>query len=409
MTDFRLAARLAPGLRTATSFPGRIAIYFAAVFLIYGVHISYLPVWLEARGLGPEQIGLLIALPIVLRVVLTPWIAAYADRTGSHRTLVVWMSVAGLVLLLAVWASPSYGWLLVTVVPFSIVVVSVLPLTDAIAVAGVRAAGHDYGRMRLWGSLTFLIATLVAGAATDAYGTAAIMWVLTAACATTAVAALMLPQAPAYTVPASEQETARGRPDRGIVRTLMLEPQFVAFILAVGLIQGSHAAFYTFGALHLGAQGVSGTAFGTLWAVSIVAEMALFAWSAPYVARVGPTALLALGGGAAILRWATMSLDPSYGVVLGLQALHALTYGATHLGAIHFIARAVPGRGAGTAQALYSAIGNGLMTALATYLAGQVYPRLAGDTFLVMGAVALAGTAAAAYLHATWDRRPLVP
>lgn len=387
-----------------TYFPERISLYFGAIFLIYGVHITYFPVWLASRGLAPEQIGLLTALPIVLRSLMTPAIAAHADATGRHRIIVVALSFASSILAVGVWASPSFPWLIVTVVPFAIAMVTVLPLVDTLAVFGVREGGYDYGRMRLWGSVTFLVATLAAGGLYDLYGASSIMWALVTASALSAVAAVLLPRPP----PAiTAKETPRVS-ESGIVRRLLAMPVFGLFILAVGAIQSSHAAFYTFGALHLQGQGVSGTAFGSLWAVAIVAETALFAWSAPFVTRFGPVNLLMIGGVAAVLRWMMMSLDPPYTAIVMLQALHALTYGATHLGAIHFIARAVPTQGAGTAQALYSAIGNGLATAFATFVAGQVYPVLSGYTYLVMGLIAMTGLAAAVGLSKLWDREPLI-
>ena len=396
----------------ALTFPQRIALFFGAVFLVFGVHITYFPLWLASRGLSEAEIGLLTALPILVRVFSTPWMAAWADRDGVHRAMVVWLAAVSVALVLGVWASSGFFWLLITVVAYSVAIVTVLPLVDTLAVSGVRDNGHDYGQMRLWGSATFLVATLATGALFDLYGPPAIIAMLVGSTVATAATAFLLP-APAGLTRAQLQVaqplmSRAPRADRRGVRRLMSLPVFALFIVAVGAIQASHAAFYTFGALHLKGQGVSGTAFGTLWAVAILAEIAVFARSAPFVARIGPIPLLVLGGVAAILRWATMSFDPPYAVLLVLQALHALTYGATHLGAIHFIAKAVPQKGSGTAQALYSAIGNGLATAGATYVAGLVYPGLGADTFIVMGLIAATGTAAAVYVHRAWDGKPLM-
>ncbi len=411
-------------------FPERIALYFGAIFLVYGIHLTYFPVWLAWRGLTPEQIGIVTALPILLRVVLTPIIGVYADRTGRHRTIIIVLSVIASVMAVGAWLAPDTPWLVVTAVPFAVFMVSVLPLVDTVAVAGVRAAGHDYGRMRLWGSLTFLLATLIAGAMLDAFGAGSIIWGIVAATLATACVAFFLPQPTAAlhgTVSSPLPIEPTGPPlappvgplrenlgnatavtDSGYVGRLLRLPIFLAFILAVGAVQGSHAALYAFGALHLQGQGVSGRAFGTLWVIAILAETALFAWSAPFVARFGAVRLLILGGVAAVFRWGVMSVDPSYAIVFALQALHALTFGATHLGAMHFIAKAVPGRGAGTAQALHAAIGNGLIMAAAIYATGYIYPRLGGSTYLVMGGLALAGTAAAVYVHKTWDGRAIL-
>lgn len=387
-------------------FAERMALYFSALFLIYGVHISYFPVWLHWRGLSPQDIGLITALPIFARTVLTPWIAAHADTRSNHRTMIIALSGLSAGLAIVVSQCASFWPIALVAVPFSIVISTIMPLTETLAVAGVRGAGHDYGRMRLWGSLMFLVTTVLTGILIDAYGAPITVTVLIAASLATFAAALVLPKPPPVSLEANA--TSDSQTESGLVRTLLSQPVFVIFLFCVGAVMGSHATFYTFGALHLKSQGISGAAFGALWVISIAAEMALLAYSAPLVARFGAVRLLIAGAAASVIRWGAMSLDPDFGVVVCLQALHALTYGATHVGAIHFIARAVPTRGAGTAQALYSAIGSGLVTGVATLMAGQLYPQLAGLTFLVMAALAGAGLAAAIAIDKAWDKGPIL-
>ena len=386
-------------------FAERMALYFGALFLIYGVHVTYFPVWLAWRGLRPEEIGLITALPIFMRTVLTPAIAAHADAQGNHRQVIIALSFASAVLALVISQCRTFWQILVAAVPFAIAIASIMPLTETLAVAGVRGAGHDYGRMRMWGSLTFLVATVAAGLLYDAYGGGAGIWGVCTAAMATAGAALLLPRPVAAAPRAGE---VGGATEAGLLTALLGTPVFVVFLLAVGAVMGSHAAFYTFGALHLKGQGISGTAFGALWGISIFAEIAVLAWSAPLIARLGPVRLLMAACVAGIVRWGAMSLDPPLAVLVVLQLLHAFTYGAAHLGAIHFIACAVPGRGAGSAQALYSAIGTGLIAGTATIAAGYLYPHLAGQTFLVMAAVSGAGLAAAIWVHKTWAGGPLL-
>jgi MFS transporter, PPP family, 3-phenylpropionic acid transporter len=234
--------------------------------------------------------------------------------------------------------------------------------------------------------------------------------VLLVATALTLAAAFALPP-PVETAPANNAPLAADADlvaESGQVLALLATPVFALFLLAVGAILGSHAAFYTFGALHLKAQGVSGTAFSALWAVAIFAEMTLLASSLPMVRRIGPARLIMLGALAAIVRWGAMSFDPWYVVVVALQVLHAFTYGAVHVGAMHFIAQAVPDRATGTGQALYSAIGSGLLTGTATLAAGHLYPHLGGQTFLAMAALAGVGLAAAIAIEKNWDGKPLL-
>ena len=402
MAELAISCRRAIRDLPSPWFAERMALYFSALFLIYGVHITYFPVWLHGRGLSAEEIGLIGAVPIFARAILSPWIAAWADTRGNHRSVIIALSLASAVLALVVSQSASFWPIAIAAVPFAIATSMIMPLTETIAVAGVRSAGHDYGRMRIGGSAMFLVTTVLTGALVDKYGPGIIVGVLIAASVATAGAALLLPRPRQSERAADATET-----ESGLVFALMTQPLFVTFLFVAGASMGSHAAFYTFGALHLRAQGMSGTAFGILWAISICAEMALLAFSGRLIAMFGPVRLLIAGAAAAVVRWGAMSLDPPFAVLAGLQALHALTYGATHVGAIHFIARAVPTRGAGAAQALYSAIGSGLVTGAATIVAGQYYPALAGHTFLLMAALAGAGLAAAIYIDKTWDKGPL--
>lgn len=387
-------------------FAERIALYFSALFLIYGVHISYFPVWLSWRGLGPEAIGTITAVPIFLRTLLTPWIGAQADARNTHRQMIIAMSFACAAFALAVSQSSGFWTVFLVSVPFAVLISSIMPLVETLAVAGVRAAGHDYGRMRLWGSAMFLVTTIVTGTLVDTAGSGIVVWVMIAAALATAGAALLLPRPDGQG--AIGANAGRPAAERGLVTALLSKPLFIAFLFTVGAVMGSHATFYTFGALHLKAQGISGTAFGALWTISIFAEMALLAFSGPLVARFGPVRLLIAGAAGGVVRWGAMSFDPPFAAVAGLQVLHALTYGATHAGAIHFIARAVPHKGAGTAQALYSAIGSGLITGAATILAGQFYPHLAGKTFLVMAALSGTGLAVAIWIERVWDKTAIL-
>lgn len=410
---------------TPAAFTLRVGLFFAALFLVYGVHMMYFPVWLASRGMTPEQIGLIIAVPIVIRAVLTPYVALQADLRSTHRDVIFGLASASALIAIGIASIPgqgaaAYPLIVATAIPFAVMMTSILPLIDTIALQGARneppqesgaqSSGRGYGRMRLWGSLSFLAATLAAGIGYDLVGPNAIMWGLIGAAFTTAAAALLLPPSrqdgPATAAPVPLAMAPTGGPP--IVRTLLKSPLFLVFMLAVGAIQASHSCFYTFGALHLEKQGVSGTGYGALWVVAILAETALFAGSATMMGRTGPIMLLVVGGCAATLRWVVMAFDPPYVGVFALQLLHALSFGATHLGAVHFISKAVPGRGAGTAQALYATVGNGLALAGSTYLAGQFYPVLAGGTYLLMGGLAIAGTVAAVHVMRRWRGEAII-
>ncbi len=376
----------------------RIGLFYAALCLVYGVHLPYLPVWLDWRGLSPGEIALVTSLPFFFRVGVTPAVAIIADRAGAHRRTIVVMAWSACVLALALSAAAGFWPILACAVLYAIATATLMPLIETIAVSGVRAAGLHYGRMRLWGSLSFLAIAFAGGAAIDAVGPGAAIWLLAGATLATAGAAHLLPLPMAYR---AEDARAPAGPFAADAKRLLRAPVFLVFLAAVGAAQGSHAFFYTFGVLHWRAEGLSSTWTGTLWAIGIFAEIALFAMPAAGLRKFGAAALLMAGAGAAAMRWTAMAFDPSLAVLIVLQLTHALTYGATHLAAIRFIVRAAPSGAAATAQALYS-LASGVALGLATLAGGWLYARFGGGGYAVMALLALAGLAASAALARMW-------
>jgi len=185
-------------------------------------------------------------------------------------------------------------------------------------------------------------------------------------------------------------------------RRLVGSPVFVAFLVAVGAAQGAHGMFYTFGALAWHAEGISSAWVGTLWAIAIAGEVALFAYSGAVVRRLGPVTLMVSATAAATARWALMSLSPPLAALIPLQTLHTLTYGGSHLAAMHFIARAVPEGAQGTAQALYATVASGVVMGCATLASGWLYARVGAHAYLAMAALAAIGFAGALFVRAHW-------
>jgi len=392
---------------TGADYGQRIALYFAAMFVIYGVLIPFLPVWLDGRGLDANEVAIVMAVPFILRLAVTPTVAIFADRLGAHRLLIIASAWAALAASLALGGMTGFWPILLIAAPLSLAAATMMPLVEAIAVKGVRLYALDYGRMRLWGSLSFVVVGLIVGALIDRSGSEAALWVMIAGTLLTVAAAHALPHAPAA---AAADETAPATPPRSVTREvlrLLRMPVFLAFLIAASAVQASHAMFYTFGALHMRDQGISGAWVGALWAIGVLAEVALFAVAGSRFRHLKPDTLLAIGAAAAILRWAVMTLDPPLALLIPLQLLHALTYGATHLGAILFVARAVPDDVSGTVQALYATFASGVAMGIATWASGPLFNAYKGGAYASMAGLAAASLAAALVIRARWNQGTL--
>lgn len=387
-----------PGRR---AFAVRVAVFFGALFLVYGIVIPYLPVWLDSRSLTAAEIGTIMSAPYLLRLAFTPGVAMVADRFGDHRVALIVLAWLALCAALALSQVTGFWPIFLLAVPFLLLTTTMMPLTETVAVSGVRAAGLDYGRMRLWGSLTFIAASFAGGAAVDEFGPGIPIYLLVAAAAATVMAAHLLPRRSSKTggakPAASHVDVAK------YAARLLASREFLVFLVAAGAIQGAHATFYTFGAVHWRAGGISTAWVGSLWAIGVIAEVLVFAYSAALGRRFGAVSLLISGGVASVVRWTIMGFDPPLEVLIPLQVLHGLTYGASHIGAIHFIGRAVPEMATGSAQAFYATIASGVAHGGAIMLSGLLYQSYGAETYFAMTALSGIGLVASIALFRMWN------
>jgi PPP family 3-phenylpropionic acid transporter len=172
----------------------------------------------------------------------------------------------------------------------------------------------------------------------------------------------------------------------------MTTPSFLLFLAAVGLIQGSHAAYYSFSILHWSALGYTATIVGFLWATGVVAEIFVLTRVRGLVRRVGPETLIVIGGAGGALRWALTGLEPPLPLLFLIQTMHALSFAAAYLGAVEYIDRSLPKRLTNTAMTLMSTTGVGAITGLATVACGYLFEaRGAGAIYALTAAMAGSG------------------
>lgn len=367
----------------------RLSLFYAAIFLVIGLLVPFWPVWLESRGMTETEIGVLLAAAMLMRAASNPLVAQAADRHGSRRRMIVILSWGALAAYGLFVPAEGFWALLAVGIVASVFFSSMLPLVETVTMAKVQGDGLDYGRMRLWGSLSFILAATLGGWALVGRPDDMVLWMVLAALALVVAAAAAMPDAK---VPAAMPR--RRAPLAGLLR----DPRFVGFLLCASLLQASHAVYYGFATLHWRAAGHSATVIGALWAEGVIAEVVLFAFSGAAVARLGPRGLLALAACAGIVRWSVLGLGTGLGALVAVQFLHAFTFGATHLATMHFIARNVAPEVAATAQSLYSSTAMGVVMGLVMMTTGWLYAAFAGGAFFAMAALSLAGGAMAAAL-----------
>lgn len=364
-------------------FARRLALVYAAFFAVVGWHLPLFSVWLSARGLDAAAIGVVLAAMQGVRAFAMPAGTRLADRYGSLRGAIVLSALASVAAIALLGSVAGFPLILAAAVTLAFVSAPVLPLTDAYGLKGLAQRARSYGPVRLWGSVAFIAANLTGGVLLTMLAPGNLIWVIFAGNCALAIATLMLAQT-RDTAPAA----AAARSGHSHLR----QPAFLAIAAAGSLIQASHATYYGFATLDWTAKGFGGVTIGVLWALGVVAEIVLFALAPRLPKSIGPVTLILIGAAGGIVRWIATALDPTTAVLFPLQFLHALSFGATHLGTMMYLSQNAPEGSRAAAQGDI-ATANSLMMAAASALAGVLYGIGGGYAYLAMAVLAATGGA----------------
>ncbi|EKK4081274.1 3-phenylpropionate MFS transporter [Cronobacter dublinensis] len=358
-----------------------LALSYFTYFFSYGIFLPFWSVWLAGVGVAPETIGLLLGSGLVARflgsLLLAPRVKDPSRLVFALRLL----ATLTLVFALGFWFGHQTAWLFVILVGFNLFFSPLVPLTDALAATWQRQITMDYGRVRLWGSLAFVIGSALTGKLVSSYDYRAILALLSLGVASMLIGMMLKPSV----MPQGEarHNEAAGWP---VWRKLVSENW--RFLACVSLLQGAHAAYYGFSAIYWQGQGYSASVVGYLWSLGVVAEIVIFALSKKLFSRFGARDLLLLSGVLGIIRWGLMGWTTALPWLIVAQILHCGSFSICHLAAMRYIA-AREGSEVIRLQSVYSAVAMGGGIAVMTVFAGFLYQYLAGGVFWVMALVAL--------------------
>jgi PPP family 3-phenylpropionic acid transporter len=360
----------------------RLAIAYVALFFLMGIHLPYWPVFLADRGMDPDRIGVLLGVGMWARLV-APFVGAWADRHGRAPRLATALAVGVLLSLAAFSFADGFVALFVLSGLLGLAFAPIMPLVDGFALSAAMRRELDYGRVRLWGSASFIVATIAGGLVLEGRSPALVLLSLqvTAFALVAATAGL---RTDAGVVPFAVREVG--------IRDVLRRPSMPTFLAAVACLQAGHAVLYGFGSKDWLGVGIAESTIGWLWAIGVIAEVVLFAFGERVVARVGSAGLLACAGIGGMLRWSLLAEVHAAVPLFGLQILHAASFAAMHLGAMSWIRSTFAGAELHRATALYVAVAGGLALGLGMPLAGVLYERWEGAAYHAMTIFAAAGT-----------------
>lgn len=371
---------------------------FFAYFSFAGLFAPWLGVWLDARGMSIVQIGLLLAVPQVMRLVGPPLWGGWADRT-QRGILLLRCSAAGALILVALLAVTGQAWEIgLALALLCFMTAGQMPIGESMAIRQVQGDPGGYGRIRIWGSTGYIVTVLGGGAVLDALGLDAWPWVMAVSLLGLFGVTLLMREEPKpgadtpLVVTDQAADKGAGRASTKIAATSgegtgttagtsilsrLREPAVLAFLVSVFCMIFAHGALYGFWSLYLERHGYSRFEIGMIWALGVVAEILLFALQRRLFDRFGAVSLLVFSFWIAALRFALMALtEAQVWVVVLTSLMHAVTFGVHHSASMALLHRLFPASQQGRAQAAFIVVGYGLGAGLGGVVAGLLWESL---------------------------------
>jgi|TARA_B110000459_G_scaffold153373_1_gene167461 PPP family 3-phenylpropionic acid transporter len=354
----------------------RLSANYTSLYFYLGIMTPFWGMWLKSKGLSPSEIGIIIALPYIMKVLIVPLISQAADRRDEYWRPLMIAVVFGTVFSTFYFFGTGFWQLFFITGAVNLFVPAITPLLETITISQVRRQDLNYGRIRSFGSIAFIGAAVILGFLLKEYSIDNVMLAIYGSMLIMIITTVALPRGNKR----RNNKDSLGSP----IGYLLKNKDFVWFLVIVGLLQMSHGVFYSMGSIYWQENGIGEDVIGLLWAVAVLSEILLFVFCDNLIRKYSVFLIFAVIGFVGTIRWAVFTFTFSLPILFGAQLLHALTFGASHLAAIHYLGSKINPSRAGTAQSLYSSLPLGLGMGVATYLGGVTYEYADGGAYLTM-------------------------
>ncbi len=403
----------------------RAALAYVAYFVAVGVQFPYLPVWYQSLGLPLGTIGLLAAIAAAVGLLAAPAWGMLADRGDGRGRALPTAALLAAVAAIGLWlagrlavgdgvpgapgavggraavgagltgAVPlgAFGLLVAAAIAVAATSNGVGPQLDARSVASLGGDRARYGRLRAWGSLSFIVTAALAGRLLDVTGPGGLFLVYVPALLATAAITQLVGPRPIRPEGAVAPAVVRPRrvailPFGPGIRELLAAPELRAYLLAAFVGWSALNATNSFLSVDLVALGASPALVGIAWAVSAGLEVPLM-WAFPRLAaRFGTEPLLVLGPIVIGVRSLACALAPSPEALVAASALQGVGFAFSFVGGVAHVARLAPRHLGATAQGVFGGATVGLGAIVGSGTAGALVGTLGLPGVFAASAVA---------------------
>ena len=356
----------------------RLSRFYFIYYFFVGAFVPYWGLYLKAEQFSPADIGILMSLFQISRIFAPNFWGWLADHTGKRAQWIKLTAFLGLCGFTAVFWAHGFYWLFFVMAALSLFTSSTLPLAESLTLAHLATTNGHYSRIRMWGSLGFIVAAVVLGFLIDFAGIKSLLWFLLMVQMTLFILS--------YTLP--DPKVVAHEHDHYSIWQVIKQPNVIALLIGCALMVTAHGVLYNFYSIYLSDHGYSKGMIGLLWAVGVICEIGIFILMPKIMTRYTLKTILLVSLVLAVLRFGMIGLAVDSVVVLILaQTLHAATFGSFHAASIEVITQFFNGRHQAKGQAIYNSVAYGIGGTIGGVSGGYALQYLGGQQTFMLAAI----------------------
>jgi len=356
----------------------RLSRFYFFYYFFVGSFVPYWGIYLQSENFSPSSIGILLSLFQISRIVAPNFWGWLADHTGHRVKWIKLTSFLGLIGFIGIFWAKGFFWIFLVMLALSLFTSSTLPLAESLTLAHLATTDGHYSRIRLWGSIGFIVASLFLGYLIDLQGINILLWVLLITQAIIFFLSNTIPEA---------KEIHHKKNDLSIWK-IIKTPSVVALLIGCTLMVSAHGVLYNFYSIYLKEHGYSSATIGWLWAVGVICEIFIFMLMPKILRRYSLKTILLISLFLGVIRFILIGASPDqFYLLLIAQMFHAATFGSFHAASIEVIAYFFKGRHQSRGQAIYNSVAYGIGGTIGGLGGGYLIQYLGGQIGFMIAAI----------------------
>ncbi len=358
-------------------------------YFFVGVFVPYWALYLQSEQFTPVEIGVLMSLFQISRIFAPNFWGWLADHTAKRTIWIRLNTILGVLGFIAVFWVQGFVPMLLVMGALSLFTSSTMPLSESLTLAHLANTKGHYSRIRMWGSVGFIVGSIILGYLIDWAGISSLLWAILVVQISLFMLTFALP----------DVTVAPHHLDDFSVWKIIRQPAVIALLTGCAMMVTAHGVMYNFYSIYLAEHGYSKGMIGWLWAVGVICEIIVFMWMPKIMLRYSLKTIILVSLALAVLRFTLISVAVDNLVwLLIAQSLHAATFGSFHAATIEVVTHFFNGRHQAKGQAIYNSVTYGLGGAIGGIAGGYALQGLGGQTtFLLAAMFPLIGFAVVAF------------